>query len=177
MIQTILLLPVYIHFSSCQILLHLIQHKSNFFENVIKIMTSFGKELSLKLYIYETFETGRILVHSCITSDLQWVRLSFSVGWLLPSFSCVYTICTSLTNSRCFLRISLAEMWCSVWAYLVAKWTCLLGGKCWLADVSAEDDQAFAITMNHKIGDCYDNMKRTDYFAQLSKYSDKVSVS
>lgn len=51
------------------------------------------------------------------------------------------------------------------------------GKKCWLADVSAEDDQAFAITMNHKIGDCYDNMERTDYFAQLSKYSDIVSVS
>lgn len=51
------------------------------------------------------------------------------------------------------------------------------GKKCWLADVSAEDDQAFAITMNHKIGNCYDNMERTDYFAQLSKYSDKVSVS
>lgn len=50
------------------------------------------------------------------------------------------------------------------------------GKKCWLADVSVEDDLAFAITMNHKIGN-YDNMKRTDYFAQLSKYSDKVSVS
>lgn len=42
----------------------------------------------------------------------------------------------------------------------VVQCVSLLGGqmnlfvrekKCWLADVSAEDDQAFAITMNHKI--------------------------
>lgn len=38
------------------------------------------------------------------------------------------------------------------------------GKKCWLVDVFVEDDLVFVIIMNYKIGNCYDNMKRIDYF-------------